>query len=200
MEHWITHLIQSGGALSVGLLMFVENIVVFIPSELIMPLAGYYAALGKLNFWNALVSGTIGSNLGALIWYWLGRTVSRKRFDTFIRRHGIWLGLETRQVQRASQWFDRRGPLAVITGRLIPAIRTFISIPAGFNRMTLVTFVPLSLAGSFLFNALLAEGGKLLGAHFKEIHRWIQPITLAVIGVMFAWWLIRVVRMMARRT
>src|SRR5258708_21365943 len=100
MEHWITNLIQSGGALSVGLLMFVENIVVFIPSELIMPLAGYYAALGKLNFWNAVVSGTIGSNLGALIWYWLGRTGSRERFHAFLLPHRIWPGPHTRQVQR----------------------------------------------------------------------------------------------------
>src|SRR5258706_5988871 len=198
MERWIIHLIHSGGAMAVGFLMFVENIIVFLPSELIMPLAGYYAALGQLDFWKAVVSGTIGTNLGTLIWYWLARTVSKERFENFVRRHGIWLGLETRSVKRASQWFDRHGPMAVITARLIPAIRTFISIPAGFDRMTLLTFIPLSLAGSFLFNTLLAEGGKLLGAHFKEIHRWIQPITLAVIAVMFAWWLIRVIRMMAR--
>jgi len=199
MERWITQLIQSGGAFSVGLLMFVENIVVFLPSELIMPLAGYYAALGKLGFWRAVISGTIGAQLGSLIWYWLGRTASKQRFERFVRRHGIWLGLETRQVQRASRWFDRHGPFAVITGRLIPAIRTFISIPAGFNQMPMVTFVPLSLTGSFIFNAVLAEAGKLLGAHFKEIHRWIQPITMAVIGVMFLWWLIRVIRMLLAR-
>jgi membrane protein DedA with SNARE-associated domain len=196
MERWITHLIESGGAFSVGLLMFIENIAVLLPSELIMPLAGYYAALGELSFWRAVISGTIGAHLGSLIWYWLGRTVSKQRFERLVRRHGIWLGLETRQVQRASRWFDRHGALAVITGRLIPAIRTFISIPAGFNEMPLVTFVPLSLAGSFLFNAALAEGGKLLGVHFREIHRWIQPITIAVISVMFLWWLIRVIRMM----
>jgi membrane protein DedA with SNARE-associated domain len=199
MERWITHLIESGGALSVGLLMFAENIVVFLPSELIMPLAGYYAALGKLSFWRSVICGTIGAHLGSLIWYWLGRNVSKKRFETFVRRHGMWLGLETQTVRRASRWFERHGPIAVITGRLIPAIRTFISIPAGFNQMPLVTFVPLSLAGTFIFNVILAEAGKLLGAHFKEIHRWIQPITMAVIGGMFAWWLFRVIRMKRAR-
>lgn len=199
MERWITDLIHSGGALSVGLLMFAENIVVFLPSELIMPLAGYYAALGKLSFWRAVISGTIGAHLGSLIWYWLGRTVSKKRFEEFVRDHGIWLGLETRSVRRASRWFERHGPIAVITGRLIPAIRTFISIPAGFDRMPLPIFIPLSLTGTFIFNALLAEGGKLLGAHFKEIHRWIQPITMAVIAGMFVWWLYRVIRLKRAR-
>lgn len=192
---WLIDFIESAGAPGVGLLMFAENIVVFIPSELIMPLAGFYAAAGRINFWAAIIDGTIGAHAGSLAWYWLGRHFSKERFENFVRRHGAWLGIEPRNVEGADRWFHRHGSLAILTGRLIPAIRTFISVPAGFSRMPLVKFVPLSLAGTFVFNFILAEAGSELGTHFREVTNYVHPISIAVVATLFAVWLWRVVRM-----
>src|SRR5579884_4207445 len=173
MSHWIIHLIQSAGATGVGLLMLLENVVVFIPSELIMPVAGFYAAAGRLNFWSSVVAGTIGAHLGSLAWYFLGWHLGKERFEKFVRKHGAWVGIEPRDVERATHWLEHRGALAILIGRLLPAIRTFISVPAGFARMPLTKFVPLSLAGTFVFNFALAEAGRLLDSHFQEVGHWI---------------------------
>ncbi|HJT16039.1 MAG TPA: DedA family protein [Thermoanaerobaculia bacterium] len=194
MAAWILRLVQSAGAAGVGLLMLLENVVVFIPSELIMPLAGFYSAIGRLNFWASVVAGTIGAHLGSLCWYFLGRYLGKERFEEFVRRHGAWVGIEARHVEKATRWFEGRGAMAILIGRLLPAIRTFISVPAGFARMPLTKFVPLSLAGTLVFNFLLAEAGRLLGAHFREVELWIRPVSLTIVGVLFAWWLYRVVR------
>lgn len=200
ISEWLIGIIRSAGSLGVGFAMFVENIIVFIPSELIMPLAGFYSAVGRLNFWAANVAGTIGTHVGSLGWYWLGRHFKEERFERFVKRHGIWLGLEPLHIRKATRWFERHGSVATLTGRLIPGIRTFISVPAGFSRMPLVKFVPLSLAGSFVFNVALSGAGRLLGSRFHQVGRWIHPITIGVIGLMFAWWLYRVVRMQMKRS
>jgi membrane protein DedA with SNARE-associated domain len=194
MTRWIVHLIQSSGPAGVGVLMLLENVVVFIPSELIMPLAGFYAAIGRLNFWSSVIAGTIGAHLGSLGWYVLGRKLGKERFEAFVRKHGSWVGIAPQHVEKATRWFEGRGAMAILIGRLLPAIRTFISVPAGFARMPLPKFIPLSIAGTFVFNFLLAEAGLLLGAHFREVELWIRPISLTIVGVLFAWWLYRVVR------
>src|SRR5438132_14120340 len=131
VDRWVSQLIESAGVFGVGLLMFLENIIVFIPSELIMPLAGFYSAAGRLSFWGSVIAGSVGTLLGTLLWYWLGRRMQKVRFERFVQRHGLWFGLELRHIKKAERWFERRGALAVTTARLIPAIRTFISIPAG---------------------------------------------------------------------
>src|SRR5205823_3464804 len=152
---WVSHLIESAGTFGVGLLMFLENIIVFIPSELIMPLAGFYSAVGRLNFWGSVISGSIGATLGTTFWYWLGRRLKKQRFKRFVRRHGLWFGIEPQDIDRAERWFRRHGAMAVTTARLVPALRTFISIPAGLSRMPLAKFIPLTLVGSVAFNLLL---------------------------------------------
>jgi len=200
MSGWLVGIIQSAGSFGVGILMFVENVVVFIPSELIMPLAGFYSAVGRVNFWAANIAGTIGAHLGSLGWYWIGWHFEQERFERFVKRHGIWLGLEPRHIEKATGWFERHGSAAILTGRLVPGIRTFISVPAGFSRMPLVKFVPLSLVGSFVFNLLLSGAGRLLGSRFHQVSKWVHPITLTVIGLLFGWWLYRVVRMHFKRS
>ncbi|MGA7613582.1 MAG: DedA family protein, partial [Thermoanaerobaculia bacterium] len=185
MSGWITGLVEAHGWFAVAVLMLAENIIVFIPSELIMPLAGYFSTAGHDSVWIMILAGTIGANLGSFGWYVVGRKIPQKKLRHFVQRHGAWLAMEPKHLDKAQKWFDRHGGLAVLTGRLIPAIRTFISIPAGFSKMSFLPFAFYSFVGTFAFNTALAWGGRLLGEHFKKIHDYVQPITWAVIGLLF---------------
>src|SRR4051794_21003899 len=162
MFDWITGIVRQGGYSGVFLLMLAENIVPPIPSELIMPLAGFTAARRELSITLVIVAGTAGSVAGALFWYHVGRRLGLDRLKRFASRHGRLLTLSPEDVDRAHGWFERHGAKAVFFGRLVPTVRTLISVPAGINGMPLPSFLTWSVLGTGLWTALLAGAGHLL--------------------------------------
>lgn len=173
--------------------MLIENVFPPIPSEVIMPLAGYIASRGQLTFLGVLLAGTVGSLAGALFWYAIGRWIGRERLKRFAARHGRWLTLSSADIERASVWFSERGHVAVLVGRLVPGIRTLISVPAGVAGMPLLPFLATSAVGTLLWTGLLAAAGYVLGESYGTVGRWIEPIGNSVLVLAVAVYLYRVV-------
>jgi membrane protein DedA with SNARE-associated domain len=194
MGAWLTDTISSMGYFGVVLLTFLENVFPPIPSELIMPMAGYLASEGRMNLYGAIVAGTAGSLLGALLLYWIGHRIGEERLKDFADRHGRWLTFSRADIDRASQWFARRGGWAVFVCRLIPGIRSLISIPAGIHHMHLGTFLAFSAAGTALWTGLLVWVGYLLGNNFERVGEFIDPATKLVLGVVVVVYVVRVMR------
>jgi membrane protein DedA with SNARE-associated domain len=194
MQDWITNLMTSMGYLGIGLLMFLENLFPPIPSELIMPLAGFNIAKGKMAFLPAIAAGTIGTVLGALPWYYLGCQLGEERIKKLVDRYGKWLRISVRDVDRAKGWFDRSGQFAVLIGRLIPGVRTLISLPAGMAKMPIVPFVLYSTVGTALWVSLLTYGGYILGDRYEDIEHFIAPFSKIILGLILGAvvvWLLR---------
>lgn len=190
MGSWITSIIHGMSYTGVILLAFVENVFPPIPSELIMPLAGYLAAQGAMTLAGVIAAGTLGSVLGALLLYALAWWIGERRLKTFADRHGRWLTLTRQDVERASAWFARHGIWAVFACRMIPGLRSLISIPAGLQHMNLAGFVIATTAGSLVWTALLVYAGYALGANFGQVGSYIGPlsdIVIAGIVVVYLW-------------
>lgn len=192
MGSWITDTVEAMGVWGVGVLMLLENVFPPIPSELIMPLAGYLTVSGSMKLWPAIIAGGIGSLAGVTLWYWFAKHYSHGRFRDFVRRHGVWLGMDEGSLDRAQEWFDRHGTKAVFIGRMVPGIRTLISVPAGLSGMPFLPFILWSAAGTALWTIFLAYAGTFLGQQFRQIDDWIGPISWVVLGSMFLWYLYRV--------
>lgn len=192
MFDWITGLVEDGGLWGVALLMFLENVFPPTPSEVIMPLAGYAAAQGQIDLWGAVAAGSLGSLAGTSVWYALGRWVGTPRLKRWTARHGRWLTLTPAEVDRASDWFERRGPWAVFLGRLVPAVRTLISVPAGMARMPPGRFLLFTGLGTAIWTALLALAGYLLGSRYEAVSDWMGPVSNVVVGAVLLWYLYRV--------
>ena len=199
MFDFITGWIESGGLLAVGVLMVLENVFPPIPSELIVPLAGFQAAQGSFGLVALLIVATLGSLLGTLIWYGLARAWGRERFLRFIDRHGVWLTLTREEAEAATRWFDRHGPTAVFLGRLVPTVRTLISVPAGLADMPFGRFLLFSAAGSAVWIALLAGAGYLLRENYEAVEHWLNPVTTLVVAAVVGLYLYRVVRGLLKR-
>jgi membrane protein DedA with SNARE-associated domain len=198
MEDILTRAIESLGYAGVALLMFLENIVPPIPSEVVMPAAGASARSGQLSLAGVIVAGTAGSFLGALPWYAVARYVGTDRFCHWADRHGNWIGLTQKDVRRADRWFDRYGRWAVVLGRLIPGIRTLISVPAGFSEMPLTSFMLCTAVGTAAWSTLLALLGYWLQGHktVADVLQWIGAGVLLLLLILFV---IRAVRQARRR-
>ena len=197
MFDWITGLIGQAGYFGVFLLMLVENIFPPIPSELIMPLAGFTAAQGKLNLALVVLAGAAGSLLGALLWYYAGRWLGADRVMAFASRHGRWLTLSPAQVERAERWFRRHGGAAVFVGRLAPTVRTLISVPAGIAAMPLARFLAWTALGTALWTALLAGSGYLLESQYERVSSYLNPaanVVFALIGALYVYRVVTVGR------
>jgi membrane protein DedA with SNARE-associated domain len=189
---WILDLIERGGYFAVALLMLAENIFPPIPSEIVMPAAGIAAGRGDLSIVPVIVFGTIGAVAGQLLWFWLGLRVGKEGLKKLARHHGRWLTVSPRDIEKADRWFDRHGCKAVLFGRLIPGIRTLISLPAGLSDMSLRRFLVYSALGSGGWTAALALAGYALGERQENITRWLGPVSTTVFVAMFAYYIYRV--------
>ena len=190
----IINTINSFGYIGIAFLMALENVFPPIPSELIMPLAGFTASQGKLEFFPVVIAGTIGSVLGASPWYFLGRYWGLKRTKKIADKYGKWLTVSGEDVEKAKLWFDRRGYIATGVGRLVPGIRTYISIPAGISKMPLLPFLIYSTIGSFIWVALLTYGGYILGENYEKVSVYLKPVTIIVSILLLAfsiYWIIK---------
>lgn len=193
MFDWITGIVSDYGYVGIVLLMLGENIFPPIPSELIMPLAGFVAAKGELNPILAVLAGTFGSVLGALPWYYAGSWLGEERMCALAARHGRWLTVDDKDVGKAIRWFERHGRMAVLVGRLIPTVRTLISVPAGMARMPLVPFLVYSSIGSLLWTAALAVAGYVLEANYGMVGEYLDAASKIIIGLIVLTYLWRLV-------
>ena len=193
MASWIESVVQTTGLFGIAFLMLLENVFPPIPSELIMPLAGYTAAQGEANIVLVIVAGTIGSLAGAFLWYAIGLWVGEERLKRWADRHGRWITLSRDEIDKADDWFDRHGHKAVLIGRLIPTVRTLISVPAGLSEMPWMRFLLYSGIGTTLWTAALALLGYWLGSSYENVSSWLDPVSLAVVAAIAAYYLYRVV-------
>jgi membrane protein DedA with SNARE-associated domain len=159
VSDWILRTVVEWGYWGVFLLMFLEHLFPPIPSELIMPFAGFAAAKGHLHFSDVIAAGTFGSVAGVLPWYMAGRWLGLKRLRLIVDSHGRWLTVSRAELDTAFGWFDRHGPWAVFIGRLVPTVRTLISVPAGLACMPVGAFLIATSAGSILWTTGLAWAG-----------------------------------------
>jgi membrane protein DedA with SNARE-associated domain len=200
MFDWIAGIVEEGGYGGILLLMLAENVFPPIPSELIMPLAGFLAAQGKLNGGLVIASGTLGSVLGAVFWYLVGRKLGLARLKRLAIKRGRWLGTGPGDLDRAHTWFTRHCGKAVFIGRLIPALRSLISIPAGISGMNWPRFLLFTMLGSSIWTALLACAGYLLEDQYARVAKWVDPISTGVLVVLVGTYLYRVATFKAAST
>ncbi|GAB4376684.1 MAG: DedA family protein [Elainellaceae cyanobacterium] len=197
MADWITRTIESLGYIGIGLLMFLENLFPPLPSELIMPLAGFTASQGEMALVPAIAAGVIGTMLGALPWYYLGKFLGEARIKRWIEKHGRWLGFSTEDVDKSKQWFYRRGRTAVFLCRMVPGVRTLISLPAGFSDMPMPQFLIYSTLGTLGWVILLTLAGYILGENYELVEQYLGPvakIVLITLAIAFIVWIVRRVR------
>ena len=184
---WIAEVVRRLGYLGVALLTFVENLFPPIPSELVIPLAGFVAAESDLSIALVIATGSLGSLAGATIWYELGRRIGEQRIRAWVDRHGKWLTLSARDVDRSQAWFKRHGNTAVFLGRLTPGGRTFVSLPAGFSGMPIGPFLAYSALGTVVWTSALAFAGVVLQANSTLVGDYLNIVTdvlLAGLGAM----------------
>ncbi len=194
MSEWIINLIDQTGYLGVGFLMFLETVFPPIPSEVIMPVAGLAASRGKMDIFGVIASGTAGAMLGNYFWYLAARVVGIERFKPLIMRWGRWVTLDWPEIERAEKLFGRQGWAIVFFGRMLPTLRSLISIPAGLLHMRLSTFVLWSTLGTTIWTAVLGASGWMLGKQFKDVETVIGPLSLTVLIVIAAGYVWRLIR------
>lgn len=190
MQDWVFDLVEGAGYAGIVLLMFLETVFPPIPSEVIMPVAGVVAASGALGLVGVILAGTLGAMLGNTLWYVAARVIGMDRFQPLIERHGRWLTMDWPDVERAQAAFGRFGHLYVFFGRMIPTIRSVISIPAGFLRMELPRFLIWSTVGTTIWSTGLAVAGYMLGTHIERVEEVLGPVSTGVIVavvVLYVW-------------
>ncbi|BFM40872.1 DedA family protein [Synechocystis sp. LKSZ1] len=194
LAEWIPNIMNQLGYFGIALLMFLENLFPPIPSELIMPLAGFTVAQGKMEFMPAILAGVLGTILGAYPWYYVGKLVSEERLEHLADRYGKWIGLSAQDIHKANRWFNRHGTKAVFFCRLVPGVRTLISLPAGINEMRLLPFTLYSTLGTALWVLFLTGAGYKLGDNYELVDQYLGPVSKIVLVslVIFAvLWLVR---------
>tara|TARA_Y100001968_G_scaffold5652_1_gene4955 strand:- start:285 stop:941 length:657 start_codon:yes stop_codon:yes gene_type:complete len=157
--------------------MFLENLIPPIPSELIMPLGGFYVYQGQLDFFPVVLAGLIGTVLGALPWYGIGRIVNEEILEKWLEKNGRWIGINPLELARSRKWFNRYGVSLVFWGRLVPGIRTLISVPAGVELMPILPFLIWTTAGSLIWTLFLTITGFYLGDSYGNIEKWLSPFS-----------------------
>ena len=198
MQEWIVDIVRQLGPFGIGLLMLLENVLPPIPSEIIMPLAGFLSENGGTPFWTAVGAGVTGATVGALGWYALARRIGRDRLMGFADGRGRWIGIDRDGLERAHAWFTRHSGRAVFFGRLVPGLRTFISVPAGFTAMPFTTFLLYTFTGTAIWSAALAFAGLLLGRRFEVVEQYIGIVSWVVVGAALLMWVWRIVRLWRR--
>ncbi|BCJ66600.1 DedA family protein [Polymorphospora rubra] len=191
---WVAGVIESMGEVGVGLLVALENLIPPIPSEIVLAMAGYLAGEGRVDVVLVTIAATAGSVLGALLLYWLGAAVGEDRLKRWLDRVPL---VDLEDLEKADRWFERHGRWAVLFGRMVPVVRSLVSIPAGADRMPLVQFTALTTLGSGIWNSIFIGLGFALGSRWQEVDRYYNYFDYGIIGlfvVLIAWWVVKKVR------
>jgi membrane protein DedA with SNARE-associated domain len=171
---WIENIILTIGYPGITLVMLIENLFPPIPSELVMPFAGFLVGRGTLNLGLAIGAGTLGSVLGAVALYYIGSWAGEPLVRPFVQRFGKWFLISEADLDRTLNLFTTRGDLIVLGGRVIPIVRSLISLPAGMNRMPMGRFLLFTTIGSLIWTSLLTIGGVWLGANWAQVIAWVE--------------------------
>lgn len=191
---WAIGLMETLGAPGAGVAIALENLFPPLPSEVILPLAGFTASQGSLILWQVLVWTTAGSVVGAILLYGLGAWLGRDRLRAIVDRMPL---VKLEDVDKAEAWFNRHGDWAVLIGRVIPIVRSLISIPAGVERMPIWRFLAFTTLGSGVWNTLLVGAGYLLGDQWHIVEESVgvfQKVVIAVVVLLVVWWLVKTIR------
>ena len=208
LANWVQDVINQFGYFGVALLVVIENVFPPIPSEIVLPFAGFVAQQGAsavnatagaaqsdTTVIGMMIAATVGSVVGALILYFVSAAIGPERLRGFVERFGKWFGVKSADLVRAEEWFDRRSNAAVLVGRCVPLIRSIVSIPAGFRRMKLTSFVVLTAIGSAVWNIALIGAGALLGDQWERVGEYVGVFQWLVIAAV----LVFLVRFVASR-
>jgi membrane protein DedA with SNARE-associated domain len=198
MSEFVTSTMQQLGYFGVALLMVLENLFPPIPSEVVMPAAGAAARSGQHSLLGMILAGTAGTLLGALPWYAVARAAGTERLSRWVDQHGYWLGTDSEEIRKMNQWFDRYGYWAVFFCRLIPGIRTLISVPAGFAAMPLPGFLLATGLGSLAWCSLLAALGYWLTGQHQAIADVLSWIGMGVVALLVILYIVKIFRHRAR--
>ena len=180
---WVQDVIEQLGALGVALLVILENVFPPIPSEIVLPFAGFVAQRGDGSVSVMILAATVGAVIGALVLYAIAALIGQVRLAAFIERFGKWFGVKPTDLARAEAWFDRHAVAAVLLGRCVPLIRSVVSIPAGFRRMRLVPFIVYTAMGSAVWNTALVGAGAVLGNQWDKVEPYVAVLQYVVIAV-----------------
>lgn len=192
MTAWITQTITDLGYLGIMMLMLLEAVFPPIPSELIIPFAGFAAGEGRLNYFGVIAAATAGSMLGMIPWYLAGRLFGLERVKWLADRFGRWFAFNADEIDLAARIFNRWGRPIVLAARLFPIIRTLISVPAGLARMNRLSFTLYSMIGMLIWNTVLVTAGYLLHENYHIVEDWLDPLSYVVLGTVVALYLFRV--------
>jgi membrane protein DedA with SNARE-associated domain len=193
--------VETNPLLSYGLIalaMLVENVFPPVPSELVMPMAGYLVHQGKLQLLPVLAAGLVGTVLGAWFWYGVGRLINEEKLERLVAGHGRWVGIRPQDLATSRRWFQRHGPAVVFWGRFLPGIRPFVSVPAGIELMPQPSFLVWTSAGSLIWLGALTLAGQVLGSGYLHVLEWLGPIgeIVRIVAILAA--LVLLVRLLSR--
>lgn len=174
MEEWIMELLAEYGYYGVLALILVENLFPPIPSELILTFSGFLVASHSLSMGWMIAAATTGSVIGAMFLYGIGMFLDVPRLERLTDRYGRWLRLKKKDIRRADAWFHKYGPWTVLICRMVPLVRSLISIPAGMSGMNFPLFIILTTLGSLVWNSVLIFTGVKLGANFESVIRYMD--------------------------
>ena len=189
--------------LTICLAMFLENIIPPIPSEIIMPLGGFFVYQQKLNFYILTFWGLFGTIAGSIPWYFLGKLVNEKRISNFLDKRGRFIGITSKDLAKSKKWFDRYGVSLVFWGRLIPGIRTLISVPAGMELMPFKKFLIWTTLGSLIWVIALSFAGYAFGENYVLIESYVDNFKLILkplLIILVAFFLLRFMRSFKSRS
>ena len=179
IPEYITKAVETNSTiayLTIFLAMFLENIIPPIPSEIIMPLGGFFVYQQKLDFYILVFWGLLGTILGSIPWYYLGKLVNENRISNFLDKKGKYIGITSNDIAKSKRWFDKYGVSLVFWGRLVPGIRTLISVPAGVELMPLRKFLIWTSLGSLIWVVLLTYAGFVFGENYQQIANYLNQI------------------------
>lgn len=182
--HWTTRIMETFGYPGIALVVLIENLFPPIPSEIVLPFAGFMTTRGTLGIPGVTAAATVGSVVGAILLYWVGAWFGRERIYAIVARWGRWLTISERDVARTEEWFERYGTWTVFFCRMVPIMRSLISIPAGLVRMNLLVFALYTAVGSLIWNLALVSVGAALGAAWPLVTRWVgyyQDVVLVIL-------------------
>lgn len=186
MEQWIISIMDNYGYFGIFLLILLENVFPPVPSEVVLTAGGFMTTTTSLTVWGVILSATAGSVAGAVMLYGLGLLLDVERLEQIIDKHGNWLRLKKADLYKADRWFDRFGVFAVFIGRLIPLVRSLISIPAGMSNMKFVLFLAFTTAGTLIWNTVLVYIGQAVGENREEILEQLGIYSNIVYALLFA--------------
>nr|WP_313973675.1 DedA family protein [uncultured Psychrobacter sp.] len=186
MSEWVLGIMAKFGYFGIIFAMFAENVFPPIPSEVIMPAAGFAASKGEMSIVLVILTGTLGAVLGALPLYYLGHKFDEPRLVEFTEKYGKYVFIKPTDITDANAWFDKHGKMAVFFGRMVPGVRSLISIPAGMNKMSLLPFLALTALGASIWTAILALAGYYLGQNYDAVAGILAPYSKAIgISILF---------------